>query len=282
MIGIITDSTCDIPENLLEQYGIIVVPAVVIWGEEQYRDRVDLKPTDFYHRLTTDPVLPHSSMPSVQDFKSAFENLLQRGADSLIVLTVSSAMSGTYQLAKKLASQLTIPVEVVDSKGPTMTLGWQVLAAARAIEAGMDLKTVVDMLSHLRERLVQIVGMQTLKYIKIGGRIGNAAKWAGTLLQVKPIISINHSTGLVEPVGLARTQSAVVDLLYRKFFDKLGTVKNLRIAVLHGNAFEEAKALAERIEAEYHPLEMLINMTGPVLGMNTGPGALALCGYSED
>ncbi len=282
MIGIITDSTCDIPENLLEQYGIIVVPAVVIWGEEQYRDRVELKPTDFYQRLKTDPNFPHSSMPSIQDFQSAFDTALQRGADSLIVLTVSSAMSGTYQLAKTMADQLTVPVEVIDSKGPTMSLGWQVLAAARAIEAGATLKTVVDTVSRIRERLVQIVGMDTMKYIKTGGRIGNAAKWAGTLLQVKPVVSINHNTGLVEPVGLARTHLALVDLLYRKFFDKIRSVKNLRIAVLHGNAFEEAKQLAERIEAEYHPVELLINITGPVLGINTGPGALALCGYSED
>lgn len=281
MIGIITDSTCDIPEDLLEQYGIIVVPSVVIWSEDQYRDRVDLKPLDFYRRLKADPVLPHSSIPCIQDFQVAYENAIQRGANSLIVLTVSSAMSGTYQLAKTIANELTLPVEVVDSKGPTMSLGWQVLAAARAREAGADLKAVVDTVSRVREQLVQIVGMETLKYLKTGGRIGNAAKWAGTLLQVKPVVSINHRTGLVEPVGISRTHPAMVDLLYRKFFEQIGAVNNLRIAVLHGDAFEEARALAERIQSEYHPLELLINMTGPVLGINTGPGALALCGYSD-
>ena len=134
----------------------------------------------------------------------------------------------------------------------------------------------------MRERLVQIAGMDTMKYLKTGGRIGKAAKWAGTLLRVKPVVSINHSTGLVEPVGLARTHPALVDMLYRKFFDKIGSVKNLRIAVLHGDAFEEAQALAERIQTEFKPLEFLINMTGPVLGLNTGPGALALCGYADD
>jgi len=281
MIGIITDSTCDIPEDLLEQYGIIVVPSVVIWGEEQYRDRVDLKSLDFYRRLKADPVLPHSSMPRIQDFEAAYESAIQRGADSLIVLTVSNAMSGTYQLAKTTANKLTLPIEIVDSKGPTMSLGWQVLAAARASEAGADLKTVVDTVSHVRERLVQIVGMETLKYLKAGGRIGNAAKWAGTLLQVKPVVSINHCTGLVEPVGISRTHPALVDLLYRKFFEQIGEVKNLRIAVMQGDAIEEARALAERIQSEVHPLELLINITGPVLGINTGPGALALCGYAD-
>jgi fatty acid-binding protein DegV len=98
---------------------------------------------------------------------------------------------------------------------------------------------------------------------------------------VKPLVSINHRTGLVEFVGFARTRSASVDLLYCKFIEQLKG-KNLRVAVLHGNALEKAEALAERIRKEHNPLELLINTTGPVLGINTGPGALALCGYSED
>jgi len=133
MIGIITDSTCDIPENLLEQYGIIVVPQVVIWGDEQYRDRIDLQPSEFYQRLIVDPVQPHSSLPSLHDFQEAYESAASRGADELIVLTVSSAMSGTYEMAKTAANLLDIPVEVVDSKGTTMSLGWQVLAAAAPV-----------------------------------------------------------------------------------------------------------------------------------------------------
>lgn len=282
MIGIITDTTCDIPDDLLQQYGIIVVPHSIIWGEDQYRDRVDLQPTEFYQRLETRSELPLSSMPQIQDIKAAFETAIKRGADSLIVLTVSSAMSGTYQLMKTIAREFPLPVEVIDSKGPTMSLGWQVLAAARALDAGADIKTIIEQVNRVREKLVQIVGMETLKYLKYGGRIGNAAKWAGTLLQVKPVVSINHNTGMVEPVGVARTHQAFINLLYRKFFEQLGTVKNLRIAVLHGDSLEEAKKLAERIRAEYNPLELLINITGPVLGINTGPGALALCGYVDD
>lgn len=282
MIGIITDSTCDIPENLVDQYGIIIVPQSVIWGEQQYADRIDLSSGEFYRRLEEDPQQPHSSMPRIQDFTAAIDTAIKRGADSLIILTISSAMSGTFQLAKSIAKELTMPVEVIDSKGPTMTLGWQVLAAARAREAGADMKIIVDCVTNVREKLVQLVGMQTLKYLKTGGRIGNAAKWAGTLLQVRPVVSINHRTGLVEPVGLPRTHQALVNLLYRKFFDLVGAGNKLRIAVLHGNALEEAQALADRIRAEYNPLELIINMTGPVLGINTGPGALALCGYAED
>lgn len=280
-ISIVTDSTCDIPDALVAQYGIIVVPQRVIWGEAQYRDRIDLEPVEFYRRLAVDPDLPHSSMPSPQDFLAAFESAVDRGATQVLVLTVSSAMSGTYGVAKAAAEQANVPVAVVDSKGPTMTLGWQVLAAARARDAGADLDAILARVDQVRSRLVQFVGMETLRYLQTGGRIGDAARWAGNLLKVRPLVSINHRTGLVHPEGLVRTHRALVELLTRRFFEAVGSGPNLRIAVLHGNVPDEAAALAERIEAEVHPLELLVNITGPVLGINTGPGALALCGYAE-
>ena len=205
MIGIVTDSTCDIPENLLEQYGIIVVPQFVTWADKQYRDRVDLQPGEFYQRLKTESELPHTSMPGVADFKNAFDQAIEQGANELIVLTVSSAMSGTYEVARTAAAQLTIPVTVVDSKGPTMTLGWQTLAAARARDADADMDDIIARVATLRQKLVQVVAMQSIEYLERGGRIGDAAKWVGTLLKVKPVVRINHKTGRVEPAGLART-----------------------------------------------------------------------------
>ena len=191
-------------------------------------------------------------------------------------------MSGTFQMAKNAAKLVNIPVTVVDAKGPTMTLGWQVLAAARALENGADVTAIVEKVDQVRKRMVQLVAMDTLEYLKKGGRIGGAVKWVGGLIQVKPLISINHQTGLVEPVSLARSQKALVENMYKKFFEKMDTSKKLRIAVLHGNAPEKAEELASRIQKEFNPVELIINITGPVLGINTGPGALALCGYYED
>jgi DegV family protein with EDD domain len=185
-------------------------------------------------------------------------------------------------MARTAAKTLNMPVAVVDAKGPTMSLGWQVLAAARARDTGADLNAILNRVEQVRNKLAQFVGMESLEYLQKGGRIGGAVKWVGVLLKVKPLVSINHRTGLVEPVGLARTHTGLVDLLYRKFSEHVNGKKNLRVAVLHGNVLEEAQALAERIRAEYNPIELLINMTGPVLGINTGPGALALCGYAED
>lgn len=281
MIGIITDSTCDIPQHLLEEYGIFVVPQMVVWGEDQYRDRVDLQPDEFYRRLAQDPIRPHSSLPSLADFLQVYQQAAQGGADELVVLTVSSSMSGTYAMAQKAAQQFHLPVRVVDSKGPTMSLGWQVLAAARAREAGADLEQILEVIERVRQGLALVVGMESLDYLQHGGRIGEAAKWAGAMLKVKPIVRINHRTGLVEPAGLVRTHSALVEQLYQKFFAQLNGREKLRVAVLHGNAPDQAAALAKRIREEHHPLELLVNTTGPVLGINTGPGALALCGYAE-
>jgi DegV family protein with EDD domain len=282
MIGIITDSTCDIPEELIRQYGLIVIPQMVIWGEQQLRDRIDLQPVEFYQRLATDSVHPHSSLPAVGDIQNAFQEAIRGGAEQLIVLTISSAMSGTFELVKNVAQPLKIPVSMVDAKGPTMSLGWQVLAAARAREAGASLNGILEAVNRVRQRLVQLVAMDSLEYLQRGGRIGGAVKWVGARLNIKPLVSINHQTGTVEPAAMARTHKALVDLLYRKFFDKLKVPANLRVAVLHGNALGEAQELARRIQAEFQPQELLVNITGPVLGLNTGPGALALCGYAED
>ena len=283
MIEIITDSTCDIPEALVQQYHIQIVSHLVLWGEDQFRDRVDIQPIAFYERLVTDKRRPTTSQASVADFQQAYAAAIARGADEIVVLTVSSAMSGAYNSALNAAKLVDVPVHVIDSKGPTMTLGWQVLAAARFREAGETAEKILVRVEEVRQHMVQYVGMDTLEYLQTGGRIGNAIKWMGSLLQVKPLVSINHQSGLVEPVFLTRTHKALVEMMYRHFFDHLlKKGQKLHIAVLHGNVLSEAEALAERIRQEFDPAELLINITGPVLGINTGPGALALCGYAEE
>lgn len=281
MIEIITDSTCDIPEHLLEEHRIIQVPHTIIWGDEQYRDRVDMQPHEFYKRLETDSRVPTSSQAGVPEFQATYQQAISRGATEIIVLTVSSAMSGAYNMALNAARLVDIPVSVVDSKGPTMSLGWQVLAAARARDAGKSVSQILERVNEVRRRLVQFVGMDTIQYLQRGGRIGGAVKWVGGLLQIRPVVTINHETGLVEPVSLARTHKSMMDLLYRKFFDSFKEMDNLRVAVLHGNALADAEALVARIREEFNPKELLLNITGPVLGINTGPGALALCGYPD-
>jgi DegV family protein with EDD domain len=280
--ALITDSTCDIPQAMLEQYEIMVIPQIVIWGEEQLRDRVDLLPEDFYLRLEKDPVRPTSTLPSPVDFEKVFLDAIGNGAKEIVVIVVSSAMSGTYQLAEQVGRRMNIPVYVVDSKGPTMSLGWQVLAAARVREMGGTAVNMIEVAERVHNHLVQIVCLDTLEYLLRGGRIGTATRFVGSLLDIKPLVQINHKTGLVEFSGMARTRKKSIDTLVGRFFDQLPKDKPKHVAVLHGNSLPEAQELADRIKKEYEPVELLVNITGPVLGIHTGPHALALCGYSDE
>jgi DegV family protein with EDD domain len=282
LIGIITDSTCDIPDYLIQQHDITIIPHYIIWGNQQYRDRVDMQPIEFYERVATDPDYPTSSQASIADFKQIFEYVAAKGASEIIALTVSSAMSGAFHMASEAAKLVSVPVSVVDGKSPTMSLGWQVLAAARARDAGMKVNEIISMLEELKTRLVQYVAMESLEYLQKSGRIGNAVKWVGSVLKIRPLVSINHKTGLVEPASLARTHKGLIDLMYNKFFEHFKDKQKLHIAVMHGNILNEAEELAERIRLEFNPVELFINITGPVLGISTGPGAMALCGYADD
>lgn len=280
-IAILTDSTCDIPPELLEEYHIHVIPQRVIWGEETYRDRIDISPEIFYRRLEKEAQHPTTTQPSPADFQSTYQEIFSGGAQTILTFTVSSAMSGTYRLARQTAEEMERPIRVIDSKGPTMSLGWQVLAAARAREQGGSVEEIIRQADLVRDSLNQIVYLNTLKYLHKGGRIGTAARWIGGMLNFKPLVRINHQSGEVEPAGRARTEHNGLDMLWDKFFQPFEPAKPTHIAVLHGSAPERAQALAERIRSEIQPQELILNITGPVLGVNTGPGALALCGYRQ-
>jgi len=279
--ALLTDSTCDIPQEIAEQYQITIIPQMVVWGEEVLRDRIDISPDAFYRRMAEDPILPTTSQPSPKTFQQHYQEEIERGAKEIVLFTVSSAMSGTYQVAQQVGKQMSVPVHVVDSKSPTMSLGWQVLTAARAREKGASAPEMIAAAEEAREGMAQIVLMDSLTHLERTGRIGKATKMLGSLINLKPLVRINHQTGVVEPAGRARTRKKAISLLIERFFEELDTEQPLHIAVLHGGALAEAKALAERIEQEYAPSELVINMTGPVLGINTGPAALALSGFAE-
>ena len=280
-IALMTDSTCDIPEDLIQQYDITVIPELVIWGEQTFRDHIDISPQTFYERIEKDPVMPTTTLPTPVEFEKAYKDAIAQGAKEIVMFTVSAAMSGTFQAAKQVADRMGFPVHVVDSKGPTMSLGWQVLAAARVREAGASVYEMLAAADKVREKLVLIVCLDTLEYLHRGGRIGTATKFLGTLLDIKPLVQINHKTGIVEPSGQARTRKKSIEVLIERFFEQVQTASPIHVAVMHGNALEEAQVIAERIRQKYSPKELLVNITGPVLGIHTGPRALALCGYSE-
>ena len=280
-IALVTDSTCDIPQDWRKEYEITVLPLTIVFGEEQLLDGVDISAQAFYERLGTDPHHPTTSQPTPNDFKTIFEKVHKVGAEQILCITISSAMSGTMASAVQAAVDFPIPVQVMDSRNNSMGLGWQVIAAARAREAGGGMREMLAAAEHIRDRIVYYISLDTIEYLSKGGRIGDAVKWVDSVLQIKPLITVKRDTGTVG-IGLpARSRKLGLQNLCKTFFRQLDTTKRMHITVLHNNVLADAEAMAARIKAEYDPAELFIEIVNPILGVHTGPGAVALCGYSE-
>ena len=280
-IAIVTDSTCDIPEAWRKQYGITVIPLTIIFGEEQLLDGVDISAQAFYDRLGTDERHPTTTQPSPKGFKDIFQKVKKSGAEEILCITISSAMSGTMASAVQAAKEFSIPVRVMDSRNNSMGLGWQVIAAARAREDGGGMEEMVAAAETLREKIVFYILLDTIRYLSKGGRIGDAVKWADSVLQIKPMITVKPDTGTVGVGMPARSHKSGLKNLYKDFFKHLDTSKPMHIAVMHNNALADAEAVAAQIKNDFAPAEIFIQIVSPILGVHTGPGAVALCGYSE-
>ena len=281
-IALVTDSTNDIPSELRENYHIYVVPLTIVWGGKQYLDGIELTPEDFYTRLSTDPTIPTTSQPTPRDFLKAFEQARTDGAEEIVAIVISSAMSGTIGSVRTAAEGFSLPVHIVDSRSNSMSLGWQLLAAAREREKSGNALRMVEAAEKVRRNLHYHIILETMDYLFQGGRIAGAARLISGVLKIKPQIRVNHESGLVEPGDISRTRSQAIEKLYTSFFKKVDINRPLHIAVLHNAALAEAESLAARIREEFHPAEMIINIVSPVLGVHTGPRALAICGYSEE
>lgn len=280
-IALVTDSTCDIPEAWRKEYEITVIPLTIIFGEEQLLDGVDISAEAFYERLVTDKHHPTTSQPSPKDFTDIFEKVKDAGAEEILCITISSAMSGTMASAVGAAKDFSIPVRVMDSRNNSMGLGWQVVAAARMREAGGGMDDMIAAAEKLREKMVFYISLDTIKYLGKGGRIGDAVKWVDSVLQIKPMITVKADTGTVGIGMPARSHKIGLKNLYRAFFKHLDTSKPMHIAVLHNNALTDAEVMTARIKGEFEPAEIFIEIVNPILGVHTGPGPVALCGYSE-
>lgn len=279
-IALITDSGCDLPDDILAQYRIGFVPLYILWGREELRDRVDILPDAFYRRLVNDPVHPTTSQPHPTDFGRAIEQAVQQGAEEVVIVTISSGMSSTHQSALQAAQAAEVPVHVFDSRANSLTQGLQTLAAARVRDAGGSAADMIAAADQARQNAVTLLHVDTLEYLHRGGRIGRAAKWVGTILNLKPQLYVDHETGRIEPGTRSRSRSQALDKLYHNFFKQLDTSKPLYVGIVHSEGRADAERFAEQIQRDYAPVDLLISMTSPVMGVHTGPGAMALCGYA--
>jgi len=280
-IALITDSTCDIPEHWLEQYGIGIVPMTVIMGEEQFVDGVEITPREFYERLINENIHPSTSQPTPADFTRAYQEAADEGAEEILVFVISKEMSGTYTSAFQAAESFELPVHVVDSCNNSMGLGWQVIAAARRREEGGGLGEMKAAAAHVSDRMVYFVLLDTIEYLARGGRIGGAVKFLNSIIHIKPIIYVRPETGTVAPSLPARSRKSGMKTLYGEFFKNMDPKKPMHITVLHNAAEEDAKFLEDKVRQEHDPQELFTTIVTPILGAHTGPRAVALCGYSE-
>lgn len=280
-IALVTDSTCDIPAEWVRQYDISIVPLTIVFGDEQYLDGVEMTAEQFYERLPIESRHPTTSQPTPKAFLDVFTTAANKGYEKILVITISSAMSGTIEAARRAVEESSIPVHIMDGKNNSMGLGWQVIAAARVREAGGSLEEMMAAAAQVQKDVAYYISLDTIEYLSKGGRISEAARFLNSVLRIKPLIYVRPDTGTVGASIPARSRKAAIEEMYKEFFKHVNTSWPLHITVLHNNALQEALELAERVRQEYSPKELFISIVSPVLGVHTGPRAIALCGYAE-
>lgn len=270
-VSIVTDSTADLPSDLVARYGIRVVPLLVQFGEEWFRDGVDLSPAAFYARLRTGSVLPTTSQPSLATFQATYEDLLKDGGQ-VVAIHLSSTFSGTYQ-ASVVAARACSPgrVAVLDSRSLSMGTGWLALEAAQAAAAGAPYKEVVALVERLRPGARVMAVLETLEFLQRGGRIGRARAFLGSLLGIKPLLEVRD--GEVLPRERIRTWGRAIERLVEL---TLALGKLRRVAVIHSGADQAAERLRGWLEPRLEHAELRTCELGPVLGTHIGPGAVGV------
>jgi len=269
VVRIVTDSTADLTPEQQRAAGITVVPLNVHFGDEVFRDHVDLSTDEFFRRLKASPQLPRTSQPSVGAFEEAYRSLRQ-GGDEIVSVHLSSKVSGTYNSALMAAQSVGEgKIDVVDSLSTSMALGFIALEGAKLARAGRDRQAVADCLRGLVPKARVICVVDTLTYLERGGRIGKARALLGSLLNVKPILQLKD--GEVVPLGRARGRPQALNRLV-ELLERDGKVRQL--AIMHGAAQTDAEQLRERVASSYPGVDIQLTEIGAVLGTHTGPGVI--------
>ena len=270
-VRVVTDSACDLLPEMCEQLGIEVVPLTIRFGDREYVDRKELSIDAFWRELAASPVLPETAAPSVGAFEETFRRLSDDGASAIVCINLSARLSATMQSAQVAAKALdgTTPIEIIDSLSASMGIGNLVLHAARRARAGASLDEIVREVNDRRQREHVFATLDTLEYLRKGGRIGGAQALLGSMLSIKPIISVLD--GVVEPAGRVRTRSKALRFLV----DQIPVGKVELISVLHANAPDLDEFLA-MLEPAVPDAEVTVGSIGPVIGVHTGPRVMGI------
>jgi hypothetical protein len=281
-VAVVCDSSADLTDAVLDRHHIALVPLQVIFGEQVFRDRLELRPEDFYRRLRASKELPTTSQPTPGEFARAFRNARDE-ADEAVVVLVSGGLSGTYQSAQAALRVSGLEgVQLVDSKTASLGLGMLSLRAAELAESGWKAPAIAAELSRIRRQSGMFLAVDTYDNLIRSGRVSRGKAWLGGLLDVKPILTINQD-GRVVPVDRVRGREAVVprmlQLLERDLARKPASV---RFGIVHAEAPEVAERLRTAIVAAWQPRDVFVALATGVLGTHVGIGAVAVFYQVED
>jgi DegV family protein with EDD domain len=272
-VRIVTDSTCDLPRSIVERYGITVVPLSIFFGDEQLLDGVDISANEFYERLRGAHELPRTSQPSAERFRETYEAVAQE-SEEIVSIHLSSRLSGTLNSASVAREAVSheLRIELIDSYNVSLGLGAIVYEAAIVASEGGTMEQVIAAARSAMDRVHVVAVLDTLEYLRRGGRIGRAQSLLGSLLSIKPLVEVRD--GEVQPFDRVRTRSKALDRLFEV---ALADRNPLRLWVGAAGDDASAEELLERLRPELPHTELLMAEFGPTVGVHTGPGMLGVC-----
>jgi DegV family protein with EDD domain len=282
-VGVLTDSSADLPRDWVERHGVQVVPVQVILGDRSYRDGTEIDAARLYE-IMSDPSVepPKTSQPAPSDFRNAGERAVERGAEGLLGIFLGASLSGTYGSgAAALRALEGVRSEVVDSRSTTLGLGLMVVRAVELLDEGRSLDEVAAELRRIRERSNVFFTVDTMEYLLRSGRVGRARAWLGEKLDLKPILSLDRE-GHVVAAGRVRGREAAIPRVLELLDERLVEAHRYRFGVVHFAAAETARLLVAELRRRYDPVEILSGPATAALGVHVGPGAWAIAYQIED
>lgn len=271
-IGIVTDSTSDLPGDLARRFGVEVVPTILVVEGKQYADGKDLSRGDFYARLPAMQTFPTTAAPSIGEFSARYQKLLDSGCDFVLSIHAASQLTAVCDIARQAADDFPGRVAIVDSGSLSLGLGFQALAAAEAAESGADVETAIAFIADVRRRLRVFAALDTMDYLRRSGRVPAAVTLLGGMLSIKPLIELTD--GLLKPAGATRTTRQADERMAALL--KAGLPIE-RLAILHTGAESRARGFLSRLMEECRrdlPREILVVNVATVIGAHVGPNGL--------
>ena len=279
-IAVVTDSCASIPEEIIQELNIHLVAYYIHRGDEVLRDLVTIQRGEFLDWLVTAKVLPTTASPGPGDYLSIYEKLYQEGLRQIISIHMTSKGSGAYQAAKAaqsiaLESFPDLRIEVIDTLNVALCQGWIVIEAARSALAGKSLFEICERVGKMIPITHMLQTADTLKYLYMGGRIGQAQRLMGTLLNIKPVIGMQD--GNIVPLGMGYSTRRVYQMMVEMIERVVGRKGSIKVAFVHAGAQEEIKKLKQLVESRLDCVESLVAELSPALAVHSGPGTTGLC-----